>query len=188
MSLIKEPGKIQIVTGPMFAAKSSYLLAQIRRDRVIGIKILIIGWSKDTRSNSHLKTHDHESEPAIMVYALKDVLLLKEYEECSKIIIDEGHFFGDLCNSVLLMAHRDGKDVLIGGLYADYKAEPFDEMVKLMAHAKVKFLTALCKKCKDGTEAIYTKFIDLELVEDSRFNVGGSEKYMSVCAKHFLDL
>lgn len=183
------PGKIQIVTGPMFASKSSFLLAQIRREKIIGTKCMIIGWSGDQRSQCYLKTHNYEKIRATLVTNLKEIFSSEEYQDSTKLFIDEGHFFADLCDSVLLMAHRDGKDILVGGLYADYTSTPFAEMVNLMAHANVKFLTALCKECKDGTEAIYTKYIGethCEENDDSRLIVGGAEKYMAVCSKHFL--
>ena len=186
----KLPGEISLITGPMFAKKSTFLIIQIRKDRANGTTTIVLGWSGDVRSDHKIKTHDLDSEPAVMVPKLEEVFSMEEYEEASKVIIDEGHFFTDLCTSVLLMAHRDGKDVLVAGLYADYQAEPFEQMVGLMAHARVRFLTAICKLCGDETKAVYTRLIQTAAVgylpEVSRINVGGSEKYMPVCAKHYL--
>jgi thymidine kinase len=125
---------------------------------------------------------------------------MSQYETCDKVIIDEGHFFEDLFESVLIMAHKHKKDVLVGGLYADYMAVPFVQMTKLIAHAcEVRFLKAKCKLCDlEDNMAIYTKMIEnvptkklpkaygSPEVCETRIIVGGSEKFTPVCLKHFL--
>lgn len=208
-------GEIRVVTGPMFASKSSSLMAEIRRERVICTKCLVVGWKGDTRSKSFLKTHNDEKIAcAFVVECLFELFELPDYTSCQKVFIDEAHFFPDLSISVRKMAHEHGKHVVLAGLYADRTASPFPEMTKILVHAnKITFLSALCKLCGDGTEATYTKFIgefetkkplltsavvcplanggsssSLRGDNQQQLLVGGADKYMTVCARHYYDL
>jgi thymidine kinase len=147
-------------------------------------------WSGDNRSGAYIKTHDGTQLPAVVVGYLREVLDMPEYQDVDVIIIDEGHFLEDLCESVLVMAHRDKKCIYVGGLYADYMAVPFANMANLMAHANsVRFLTARCTIC--GGEAVYTDVASRDLGSSkpgSRIEVGGADKYAPVCANHFQPL
>ena len=99
----------------------------------------------------------------------------------SLVIIDEGHFYQDLCEGTLKIL--ENFDVIVAGLYADFLATPFENMTKLIVHAdNVHFIKALCLLCKDGTHATYTKRLS---DEKDRILLGGKEKYISVCRKHF---
>lgn len=178
---------IEVVAGPMFSKKSSYLVSKYKRMLKNKQNVFTMIWSGDIRSGLYIKTHNGEQISAISVNRVQDVFQMSEYKIADKIIIDEGHFFEDLSESVLKMAHEHKKEVLIGGLYADYMAVPFIEMTKLIAHSnEVKFLKAFCKMCQHDDvvkEAIYTKFLGKS---SSRIIVGGSDIYTPVCLEHFL--
>jgi len=45
--------------------------------------------------------------------------------------------------------------------------------------------TALCKDCKDGTPALFSAFISGD-TKVEQMNVGGADKYVPLCRKHYL--
>jgi hypothetical protein len=56
-------------------------------------------------------------------------------------------------------------------------------MLRLIPHAEeVDYLTALCSVCRDGTPAIFSKFIG---DEQKVMHIGGAESFVPVCRKHY---
>ena len=99
------------------------------------------------------------------------------------VFIEEAQFFNNLYEFV--NKHLINKSFVIAGLDGDFKRNPFGDILKLIPLAdKVKKLNALCKFCKDGTEAPFTKRL---IVSDEIKLVGGSDSYASVCRKHYLE-
>lgn len=183
---------IVIVTGPMFSQKSSTLIREYHKKKKVGRKVLTTTWLNDSRSGKFIKSHDGEYIPAVVVRYLKELLPMDDYLNADDVIVDEGQFFEDLCDTVITMVRKDNKNVLVGGLFADYCAMPFYEMSKLMAHANfVIFLKSICQKCSDlghlNVPATYTMKKINSAAEpcDNRIDVGGSDKYMPVCSNHF---
>ena len=78
---------------------------------------------------------------------------------------------------------KENKSFIIAGLDGDFKREPFGDILKLIPLAeKVIKLNALCKFCKDGTEAPFTKRL---INADIQQLVGGADSYAAVCRKHY---
>jgi thymidine kinase len=75
--------------------------------------------------------------------------------------------------------------VIAGGLDGDFRRAPFGDVLRLIPHAeKVVKLSALCKRCRDGTPANFT----MRLTKDkSQTVVGSADVYEAVCRKHFLE-
>ena len=77
------------------------------------------------------------------------------------------------------------KKIIAAGLVSDFLRNPFGDVLKLIPHAEeVIKLNALCKKCKDGTKASFTKRI---VNNNSKIIVGSDCCYEAVCRKHYLE-
>jgi len=178
---------LEICIGPMFSGKSTFALAYIRRNKSIGRKVLCITSSLDRRYSSipSIITHDRETIHAISVAELREVVQMAEFDEASYIVIEEAQFFPDLKEFVLFSVEARDKHVLCVGLDGDSKRRPFGQILELIPYCNsLHKHRALCKKCMDGTEAIFT----LRLNDtDHQVEVGDHNAYEPVCRKHYLE-
>jgi thymidine kinase len=178
---------LEIVVGPMFSGKSSYALSYIRRQRSIGRKVLVIKPNIDIRySNENvLITHNREQTPC-MVWEVGDPLnpCIPPIRDADCIVLEEAQFFKGLRSFVAYALQSYNKNILIVGLDGDASQYKFGEIVDCIPWATtLTKLCALCAKCGNGTLAPYTQRLavnQLQMVVD----VGGPEKYESVCLKH----
>ena len=93
--------------------------------------------------------------------------------------------FDDAFDNIILWVDKLNKTVICAGLDGDFERNPFGDVLKLIPYAdKVKKLTALCKKCNNGTPAIFSKRITNN---NKQTIVGGADMYESVCRKHYLE-
>ena len=177
---------LELCIGPMFSGKSSFAIAYIRRNNIIGRKVLCITSDLDKRYTSRpsLVTHDLEIIQAVSVGQLRDVVQKAEFDGASHIVIEEAQFFPDLKEFVLYAVEGRGKHVLCVGLDGDSKRRPFGQVLDLIPYCdSVHKHKALCKKCMDGTEAIFTFRKD---DTDHQVEVGSTGAYEAVCRKHYL--
>jgi thymidine kinase len=181
--------RLDLILGPMFAGKSSALIARVRRARALGWKTLLLTSDLDTRYNvgkvCHVITHDKDRVDAVGVLGLMTCLGTPEYEEARLIIIEEAQFFVDLVAFVLHAVEKSGKDVVVVGLDGDSDRRPFGSLLELVPLADtVTKLTALCKRCGDGTEALFSAAF--AGTAKPQVHVGGEESYEPLCRRHYL--
>jgi len=178
---------LEIILGPMFAGKTSTIQSIVRRHEALGMKCVIYKPISDTRygSNEYICSHDQERVKAIPAKNLTNHMLLEPYIQAKLVVIEEGQFFEDLYEFVIKAVDQDKKHVFVAGLDGDCFRQPFGQMLDLipLADSVVK-MNALCKPCADGTAALFTYRMtaSTEIVE-----VGGSESYMPLCRKHYLN-
>jgi len=178
---------LEVVVGPMFSGKSSYALSYIRRQHSIDKKVLVIKPDIDTRYSDEnmLVTHDKEKSPCILWDVKKH--LDTEIQDYDCIVLEEAQFFRGLTTFVTNVVNVFKKDVLVVGLDGDAHQVLFGEILYCIPWAtKVTKLCALCKHCKDGTLAPFTK--KLQGDASKQVDVGGENKYVSVCLKHLTDI
>jgi unsaturated rhamnogalacturonyl hydrolase len=101
------------------------------------------------------------------------------------IIVEELQFFEDAYENIINWCDIKGKIIICAGLDGDFLRNPFGDVLKLIPYAnKVEKLSALCKKCGDGTPAHFSK----RIIDDSNKKLVGSDDiYEAVCRKHFLE-
>ena len=183
---------LEIITGPMFAGKSSALLSRIRRSKAIGKSVMVITSSLDKRYSveAALVSHDKESVAAFATSELmsclqEDDLQLGKLLEADLVIIEEAQFFPDLRKFVeLVLALK--KNIVVCGLDGDVAAKPFGQVLECipLADSVVK-MTALCEMCGDGTPAIFTGLRSSATLTTGVIHVGASETYIPLCRKHY---
>ena len=176
---------LTIVIGPMFSGKSSYLLSSIRRYKEIGWSVYIITSCLDKRYSNEPKIVNHNREYAEANCAVQNLYdVPNEIFNSKVIIIEEGQFYKDLVPYVINLVETHGKHVIVAGLDGDAQRKPFGSLLELIPYAdSIVKLKALCKKCDDGTEALFTS----KKIHDSNIiDVGSSDKYEAVCRKHYI--
>lgn len=187
----EQRGKIEVTAGPMFAGKSSFVIAWAERWTRAGASVLIVKHPLDTRYEGVGKISSHDGR-SVGCLAMADPK--KIYEEVEKldplaVIIDEAQFYiecQELFIEMVKQLAEEGRIVMLAGLNMDFKGEPFGPMAVLMAIAdQVNNLTAICSEC--GAEAIFTqRLIDGQPAKfDSQLVViGAEEAYTARCRKH----
>lgn len=174
-------GKIVLITGPMFAGKTTKLLTIFRQKE----NSFLIKLSRDNRysTNDIIVTHSLTDKPLqeicnISTNTLSDIdekLLIGK----QNIFIDEGQFFNDLIENVALWATQ-GKNIYISALNSTFEQKPFPIISELIP--KVDKIIYKRSKCKCGSHASFTK----RLIKINQLElIGGSEFYSAVCRSCF---
>jgi thymidine kinase len=166
---------LELILGPMFSGKTSYLIGIYKKNQFCNIPVAVINHSIDTRYDPVLlSSHDQIKIPCIQSTNIMDIELEPNIEV---VIINEGQFFPDLYSGVVLLLERNIK-VYVGGLDGDFKQDKFGQILDLIPLCdKVTKLTSLCSVCKNGTKAIFTK----RLTTEEEQVVVGSSNYIPVC-------
>ena len=182
-------GYLELIIGPMFAGKSTELIRKIKSYQILEKNVLIINHTINNRYGTNgISTHDQvKIECSVIIDSLKELELnhTKMFKNADVIIIEELQFFNDAYEMITKWIDYDNKTVIGAGLISDYKKESFGDALRLIPHADhlIK-LHALCKKCKDGTHACFTKRI---LNNSNKVIVGSDAVYEAVCRKHYLE-
>ena len=173
---------LELIIGPMFSGKTSYLINIYKQYIFCNIPILVINHSLDTRySKTHMTNHDLTTIPCHLIDSLNDLFvnceLTELYNNSKIVIINEGQFFGDLQENVKQML-RDNKKVYIAGLDSDFKQEKFGYMLDLIPICdNIVKLTSLCSICKNGTKAIFS----MRITDETTQTLIGNSNYIPVC-------
>ena len=178
---------LEIVLGPMFAGKSSYILSSLRRYEAIGWPVLSVTSALDIRYESDaIHSHNHERHSAVSCELLSPLVLSTTFADARLIVIEEAQFFNDLYKFVEYAVDTCGKDVLVVGLDGDSERRPFGRIAEIIPLCdKITKLTAMCKRCGDGSPAIFTHRKDSADVSIIKV---GSDTYEALCRKHYIEL
>jgi len=178
---------LEIVLGPMFSGKSSYLLSSIRKYREIGWPMYTITSNLDKRYTTESKIVNHNQDYAVAdasVKYLQNIHDKQEYLDAKVIIIEEAQFYPDLVEFVLEAVETYEKHVIVAGLDGDASRKPFGSLLELIPYAdNIVKLKALCKICNDGTEALFTS---KKIHDTLTIDVGAADKYQALCRKHYI--
>jgi len=181
-------GKLVIITGPMFAGKTSTLISELTRYVDVDIPVVYINSSEDTRGNQ-FSTHNsslNQVSPKFDVlktsklYSLKDEQL-KDYQV---IAIDESQFFNDLLGFVKKWLFQD-KIIYVAGLDGDIEQNIFGDIMYLIPYAtEVRKLNAVCDFCKLNKQIVPAPFTIRKIESKEKKLIGGKDLYIPVCMHH----
>jgi thymidine kinase len=181
-----EPGRVEVVCGPMFAGKTEELMRRVRRAVIAGRKVVVFSHALDARHGSdRLASHVGRDFPSL---AAADVAEIEAQvpDDTEVVAIDEAQFFGRALIPVVGRLADRGMVVIVAGLDVTFDGRPFEPLPSLMALAEqVDKLTAICTVC--GEEAVF--HIKLEATEAGAddlvvANVGGTDLYQARCRRH----
>jgi thymidine kinase len=177
---------LDIVLGPMWAGKSSFIIGKIRRYRAIGWDVLVIANPLDNRYGTHVvSSHDKEQVSALAVADLQSLLTDTRYTSARLLVIEEAQFYKGLYDFVKVAVESHGKHVVCVGLDGDASREPFGELLRLIPLCdNVEKIKSLCATCGDGTPALFTHRITKT---QAQIQVGAEGTYTPLCRKHFLE-
>ena len=178
-------GKLELIIGNMFSGKTSELIRRINKEKSINKRILVINYIDDNRySTDKIVSHDNIKFDCIKVKLLNEIKV--DFNDYDSFFIDEGQFFTDLYQFVVLLVDINHKHVVVSGLDGDSYRNVFGDIIKLIPICDtVDKLTAYCNKCNNGTSAPFTKKITND---SSLIDIGGSDKYIPVCRYHFFNI
>jgi thymidine kinase len=202
MSADRKKGELEAIFGPMYSGKTGELIDQIERESYADRKGVVFKPSNDTRYSTDGEVVTHGGKK-IMGYRISTdtpvviYQLVKEIEESGEKVdivgIDEAQFFDKTLLDVVEALVEDGKSVIVAGLAADFRDEPFGPMSTLVIRAdKTVHKTAMCTyRYEDGhvcgEDATKTqRLINGEPAGyyDQVVVVGGKTLYEARCGEH----
>lgn len=176
-------GRIEVITGPMFAGKTEELLRRFKRMEYAHKNIVLFKPDIDIRyDKSYVVSHNQNKSFCV---SLKDPIDMFDYisDKTDAIFIDEFQFLGDKAIDVVIAIKRRGIRVVLSGLDKDFRGEPFGNMPNILALADdVLKLKAVCVKCGDDATCTQ-RIIDGKPAKysDETILVGASESYEARC-------
>jgi len=175
--MTKRGGYLEVITGPMFAGKSTALLGLY--EQATGARVLIKP-KADTRSVGVVRTHDGNETEAVIMATSEEIKARRE----RYVFIDEGQFFDDGLTQVCADMAKKGHVVRVAGLDKDFRDQPFGPMPALMLEADIlQKLWTRCVVC-DGPFASKTaRKTNPDTLQ--QILVGGADKYEPRCRRCF---
>ncbi len=176
-------GKIEVIFGPMFSGKTTYLINRVKQLESEGKKVKVFKPVVDDRyGETIICTHDKVSFTA---YNIKDMEEAKA-GDCDVVVVDEYFFFKDALLNYCKKWKEEGRHVIIAGLDLNYLGNPIrfvdsrknSEDLKMIAD-EIHFLKSKCAVC-GGDASMTERFAK----SDEEKLVGGAEAYRPVCKKH----
>lgn len=153
------PGRIEVITGPMFSGKSEELIRRLRRAQIAKRRVTCFKPDLDIRYHRNaIASHSAQTLDALPVANMEELrtVLLPMLAAVEVVGIDEVQFFDP---SLVGLAHHlvsTGHRLIVAGLDTTFTGEPFAPIPELMAIAdEVTKLSAVCMQC--GAPAVHTQ-------------------------------
>jgi thymidine kinase len=188
-------GKVHLIIGPMFAGKTSFMLAHIETYCRSHKKCAIIKHARDTRYTEEANcicTHNGCANLLREIVCTSANVLSRDLiaHDIEVVGIDEAQFFATDAESAREMANvidewcLSGRIVICAGLDTDWMREPFPYLAPVMSRADR--ITKLRARCECGAAASFSARRNIR-VADFANPVGGSEKYVACCRACYCD-
>jgi thymidine kinase len=153
------PGRIEVITGPMFSGKSEELIRRLKRAQIARRRVSCFKPDLDIRYHrTAIASHSAQTLDALTVANMEELkaVLMPMIEEVEVVGIDEAQFFDPTLVGFANELVHLGKRIIIAGLDTSFTGEPFAPMPELLAIAdEVVKLSAVCMQC--GAPAIHTQ-------------------------------
>src|ERR1700678_3701774 len=153
------PGRIEVITGPMFSGKSEELIRRLKRARIARQRVACFKPDIDLRYHrTAIASHSAQTHEAVTIANVTQLRhsIYDQLPDVEVIGIDEAQFLdGSIVQLTIELVHL-GKRILIAGLDTTFTGEPFGPIPALMAISdEVTKLSAVCIVC--GAPAIHTQ-------------------------------
>ena len=182
-------GLLLVISGPMFAGKTSELIRLYDRTIYANQKSIIIKPSLDNRysSDCEVSTHDNKSRKSFILNNIEELQNIVAKELPENVFIDEAQFFSSNILTVIDDLRKLGINVYVSTLNqtSEGKAFPFTDKKDTVANLLVKAdhietFSAVCPICgKNATKSLKIASSGTEV------DVGGSNKYEPRCYEHW---
>jgi len=165
---------IEVITGCMFAGKTTELLKRLKKTNK---KYLLIKPKTDTRNaGDRLISHDGIEAQALTVHKLSDIF--DKLDNIQLVAIDEAQFFDHTIIQAINYLVAQKIKIMIAGLEKDYLNQPFGAMDKIIKMStSITRLHARCNQC--GEDAYYSNRTTKKT--KTQVLVGDSNNYEALC-------
>ena len=184
------PGRIEVITGPMFSGKSEELIRRLKRAQIAKRHVICFKPDLDVRYHrTAISSHSSQTLNAYTVASVGELkaALLPVIDEVEVVGMDEVQFFEPSLVQLSLELVHLGKRVILAGLDTTFAGEPFPPVPDLLAVAdEVVKLSAVCMQC--GAPAIHTQRLG---ASQSLVLVGAAGLYEArcrACFRPYLDM
>ena len=183
---------LHFIYSTMNAGKSTALLQASHGYRERGLETMVFTSSQDDRyGESEVVSRVGLRTPAHTYSATDNILNMvqdeNEKNKLSCILIDEAQFLTkDQVQQLGQIVDEMNITVMAYGIRTDFQGELFDGSKYLLAWAdRLKELRAVCHCGKKATMIVRVNDDGEILREGEQIDIGGNEKYLSLCRKHF---
>ena len=184
--------KLYFYYSSMNAGKSTALLQSSYNYKERGMNTLVLAPEFDNRFGTGKVTSRIGSEADATTFRPEDNLLGVIQKQCDEqplhcVLIDEAQFLtkeqvfqlGEVTDNLNI-------PVLAYGLRTDFQGEPFEGSKYLLAWSdNLKELKAICHCGSKATMVIRLDENGNAIREGSQIEIGGNDRYLSMCRKHF---
>jgi len=154
-----QPGRIEVITGPMFSGKSEELIRRLKRAQIAKRRVACFKPDLDVRYHrTAIASHSAQTLDALTVANIEEMkaVLMPMIDAVEVVGVDEAQFFDPSLVGLANELVHLGKRVVLAGLDTSFTGEPFAPVPELMAIAdEVTKLSAVCMQC--GAPAIHTQ-------------------------------
>ncbi|MSR75450.1 MAG: thymidine kinase [Planctomycetes bacterium] len=174
-------GWIEVICGSMFSGKTEELIRRLRRAQIAQQHVRVFKPAMDRRYDAlDIVSHSEQRVTSRAVTRACEILDLTP--SATQVVgIDEAQFFEPDLVDVCRELARRGMRVIVAGLDQDYRAQPFQTMLLLVAEAEyVTKNLAICVIC--GNPALRNQRIT---AREGRIVVGGADAYEARCRRCF---
>jgi len=177
--------KLEVITGPMYAGKTSELIRRVDRAKIAGKSVIPFKPSLDDRyDNDRIGSHDGKSLKAHVVEDSSELREKVNPQEHDVVVVDEVNFFDRRLTSNLQSLAYRGHRVIAAGTDQTFRGTPFTPVGSLMAVAdQVDKLQAVCQEC--GKPASMNQRLNENgepaHVDEPTVKVGGEDIYEARC-------
>ena len=156
---VRTPGRIEVITGPMFSGKSEELIRRLKRAQIAKRRVACFKPDLDVRYHrTAIASHSAQTLEAVTVANVEEMkgVLMPMLDEIEVIGVDEAQFLNESLVGLANELVHLGKRVILAGLDTTFTGEPFAPIPELLAIAdEVIKLSAVCMQC--GAPAIHTQ-------------------------------
>lgn len=184
-------GFLEIITGPMFAGKTTELIKRIERQMFAKRKAALFKPAIDNRySEDEIVAHNGLRYEAFVIptdeEGVRTIGEITKRENFEVIGIDEVQFFPMSIVETLDRLADDGVYAIASGLNLDFKGDPFPVTRELLVRAdNIVYLTAVCTVCGRPATRSQRLIDGKPAPRDSPvILVGGRESYEARCRLH----
>ena len=175
---------LEIVIGPMYSGKTTYLIDKIKLFQTKNESYLVFNHFLDTRySIDNITNHNRISIKCSSIKKIEELFEINQIEKIKHILIDECQFFDDLeINIKKLINKYPNLNIYCVGLDGDYQQNYFNDGQLLKLIPKASNLVKLYSKCYQCNEkAAFTKRI---INDETQIIIASDGVYVPCCIKH----
>lgn len=182
---------VQLITGPMFAGKTTELIQRCNVYAEAGKSCIILRPDMDTRGRKReLNTHSASSVSVHHNVIIETVdghcseRILKAAKGYDVVGFDEGQFFTMLKEAIQTLTSEDSVIVIVAALNGTYDRKTWPSVGKILSLCtEIMMKKSVCAKCGEWRATLSNKLepIKSENTVIDQVDVGGDTKYIAIC-------